>query len=169
MGKSKIYHGKNLRKGRFSEQGRAYVLTAVTYQRRPLFDSPAIGKEVVNEFKEAHGRSLAETLTWVVMPDHFHWLIVLGATSLSRLMQRVKSCSAIAINKSLDGQGQIWQKGYYDHALRDEEDIETVGLYILNNPVRKGLVSEINEYELWGAVWLHEDVFLLSDKSINPD
>ena len=40
----------------------------------------------------------------------------------------------------------LWHISYYDHILRKEEAIESVGLYILENPVRKGLVSDFSEY-----------------------
>ena len=48
----------------------------------------------------------------------------------------------------------IWQAGYYDHALRIEEDIQTVARYIVANPIRAGLVQKIADYPHWDAVWL---------------
>ncbi|MEW6557423.1 MAG: hypothetical protein AB1349_08725 [Elusimicrobiota bacterium] len=47
---------------------------------------------------------------------------------------------------SKDGRYKIWQESFYDHFLRKEETLEMVSLYILNNPVRKGIVDRWDRY-----------------------
>ena len=147
-------HARNLRRGRHSEIGRAYVVTAVCESRAPVFADWRLGRLVAQEFRLAQELGLAESLAWVVMPDHFHWLCVLRKGSLARLMQRVKSRSAIAVNRANQSKSALWQAGYHDHALRDDEDITDIARYIVANPVRAGLVEEIGDYSLWDAVWL---------------
>ena len=49
------------------------------------------------------------------------------------------------------GTVRVWQPSYFDHALRREEDLEAVGNYILNNPVREGLVAEAGDYPFAGS------------------
>jgi hypothetical protein len=44
----------------------------------------------------------------------------------------------------------LWHISYYDHILRKEENIQGVALYILENPVRKGLASDFGEYPFSG-------------------
>ncbi|MFO1430843.1 MAG: transposase [Candidatus Competibacteraceae bacterium] len=107
-----------------------------------------------NTTKSATEQGLVDSLAWVIMPDHLHWLIQLRNMPLQQLMQGVKSRSAIAINRRLGTDGQVWQKGYYDHALRKEEDIKALARYIVANPLRAGLVTKIGDYPLWDAVWL---------------
>ncbi len=95
------------------------------------------------------------SLAWVVMPDHLHWLIELGPQPLAPLMQRLKSRSAIAINGAAGRNGKrLWQKGFHDHALRNDEDLKGLARYIVANPMRAGLVRRIGDYPLWDAVWL---------------
>jgi REP element-mobilizing transposase RayT len=147
-------HSIDLRQGRHSEIGRAYLVTAVCEGRARVFADWRLGRLVVQEFRLAQELGLAESLAWVVMPDHFHWLCVLRKGSLARLMQRVKSRSAIAVNRATQGKSALWQAGYHDHALRDDEDIKDVARYIVANPVRAGLVSRLGDYSLWDAVWL---------------
>ncbi|MFK5927062.1 MAG: hypothetical protein QM483_10570 [Desulfuromusa sp.] len=53
----------------------------------------------------------------------------------------------------------IWQKGYHDHALRDDEDLRQVARYIVANPVRAGLVVRAIDYSHWDAEW-YESPFL---------
>ena len=45
-------------------------------------------------------------------------------------------------------------QGYYDHAIRKEEDIKGLAHYIIANPLRAGLVTNINDYPHWDAVWM---------------
>jgi REP element-mobilizing transposase RayT len=97
---------------------------------------------------------VAQSLAWVVMPDHLHWLVTLQSGSLSALMQRIKGHSAISINRALNCQGQLWQNGFHDHALRKDEDVQTVARYIVANPLRAGSVEKIGDYPLWDAIWL---------------
>ncbi len=149
-----VYRGKDLRKGRRSEVGRAYLLTSVTYGRRPMFRGWRTGAPVAQALQNAAEEGWAESLAWVIMPDHFHWLAVLQSGTVSQLMQRVKSRSALAVNRYLGRTGRIWQSGYYDHALRKEEDLRQVARYLVANPLRSGLVERIGDYPLWNAAWL---------------
>ncbi|MCV4286012.1 REP-associated tyrosine transposase [Pseudomonas capsici] len=147
-------HSKNLRKGRVSAKGQLYLVTATTLGREPIFKDWLLGRLLVNEPRRAHEMELVHSLAWVVMPDHMHWLFELRTDSLPRVIQRVKSRSAIALNKSCKRTGQLWQDGYHDRAIRREQDILTVARYIVANPERAGLVSNIREYSLWDAVWI---------------
>ncbi|CAN7289566.1 transposase [Aquipseudomonas alcaligenes] len=148
------YRGEALRRGRFSETGRVYLLTTVTHGRQRLFDDFHTGRKVVEQLRETQSSGLAQTLCWVLMPDHLHWLVQLEQGSLHRLAQRFKSRSAKAVNQHLGTQGQVWQKGYHDRALRAEEDLIDLARYVVANPLRADLVSRIADYPLWDAVWL---------------
>ncbi len=148
------YHGRNLRKGRVSEPGRPYRVTAVTFDRNPVFGSLYAGRFLVTEMRAVADAGLAESLAWVVMPDHVHWLLSLKRGELSRLVQRVKSRTAIAIHKELGFAERVWQKGYHDHAVRAEEDLQALARYVVANPLRAGLVHAVGDYSLWDAVWL---------------
>lgn len=48
----------------------------------------------------------------------------------------------------------LWQANYYDHAVRQEEDLHKMARYMVANPLRANLVSHIGDYPLWDAVWL---------------
>ncbi|WP_073526011.1 REP-associated tyrosine transposase [Pseudomonas fluorescens] len=143
-----------LRKGRYSESGRIYLITAVTHQRQPIFQDWRTGRLLVSEFRKAQEGGEATSLAWVVMPDHFHWLVQLHNGDLPRLMRITKSRSARAVNKERQSFGVLWQKGYFDRALRREEDLKAVARYIVANPLRAGLVEHIGQYPLWDAIWL---------------
>lgn len=89
-----------LRRGRYSETGRAYLVTAVVHQRQPLFREFRLGRLLVAEFKRLHDAGLVNSLAWVVMPDHFHWLFDLNHSTLPDVMRQTKSRSTLSINRA---------------------------------------------------------------------
>ncbi|QMV64557.1 transposase [Pseudomonas berkeleyensis] len=147
-------HAGALRRGRYSESGRVYLLTAVLHGREALLQDFALGRLLVAELREAHEIGLVHSLAWVVMPDHLHWLVQLERTTLDELMRRIKGRSARRINQRLSRYGPLWQHGFHDRALRQEEDLRAVARYVIANPVRAGLVKRVADYPLWDAVWL---------------
>jgi REP element-mobilizing transposase RayT len=149
-------HTRHLRLGRFSEAGRIYSVTSITDRRRIIFDDYSAGRLVVREFRRAQEQGLASSLAWVVMPDHFHWLLELHQGSLSALLKQVKARSAIEINKVLHREGRIWQKGFHDRAVRQEDDLQKLARYIVANPLRAGLVDCVGDYPLWDAIWVRQ-------------
>ncbi|KIP96219.1 transposase [Pseudomonas sp. HN2] len=150
----KCLYSHRLRRGRCSEPGRAYLITVVVYQRRPIFTDWRIGRLLVAELKRAQDQQWVKSIAWVVMPDHFHWLVQLENASLERLMQTVKSRSTLTINRALNRTGAFWQTGYHDRAIRDNEDLRPYARYIIANPLRAGLVKKVADYPLWDACWL---------------
>ncbi|CAD5107964.1 REP-associated tyrosine transposase [Zestomonas carbonaria] len=145
------HRGHALRRGRISEPGRACLLTTVTRNRSPVFLDWQPARLLVGEMRRLHDESQA----WVVMPDHLHWLVQLESLPLQALMQRLKSRSAIAIDRAAGNAGnRLWQKGFHDHALRQEEDLAAVARYVVANPLRAGLVTRIGDYPHWDAIWL---------------
>jgi putative transposase len=151
---TELKHAHRLRTGRYSEPGQIYLLTAVVLNRQPLFHDFKSGRLVVDALKTAEQEGFATSLAWVVMPDHFHWLIELQNTQLPKLMARTKSRIAVTLNRLAGRQGPVWQHGYHDRAIRKEEDLQAVARYIVANPLRAGLVEKVGDYPLWDAIWL---------------
>jgi len=146
----------DLRKGRYSEQQRAYFVTTVLAEReRRYFAELSCARCVVAEMRALHDDETVSSLAWVVMPDHVHWLFQLGMQiDLSAVMKRFKACSARRVNGHLSWRGALWQKAFHDHALRKDEDVQNIARYIVANPLRAGLVKNIGDYPLWDAIWL---------------
>ena len=144
---------RRLRRGRCSIANQIYFVTTPTYERIRLFDNFWLGRIVVESLRREERH--ANTLAFVVMPDHLHWLLQLkDSRSLSNCVNTVKSYAARRINEERGREGAIWQTGFHDHALRREEDLESVARYIVLNPVRAGLVRSVGHYPLWDAVWV---------------
>jgi REP element-mobilizing transposase RayT len=147
-------NGCRLRKARFSEPGRIYLLTAVAHQREPVFADWRLGRLVVDQLRCADETSVVTSMAWVVMPDHLHWLLELHNGTLAELMCRIKSRSSRSINLIRGDRRPLWQRGYYDRALRRDEDLKDAARYIVMNPLRAGLVKRVGDYPLWDAIWI---------------
>lgn len=142
-------HGHDLRLGRYSQAEQIYLLTLVTENRSAAFGSFSAARQVVKAMHQASVASVAETLAFVVMPDHVHWLLrLLGPMRLGEAVRRLKAKVSLAQGTS------VWQRGFHDHALRRDEDLVSVARYVVANPVRAGLVRHIGDYPHWDAVWL---------------
>ncbi|MDO7910205.1 REP-associated tyrosine transposase [Pseudomonas monteilii] len=141
-----------LRRGRFSEPGRLYLVTTVTHRRAPLFQQFKAARTVIRHVQTRPGEF--DTLAWVLMPDHLHWLLQLESAGLAHVVHGFKSCSSAALIKAGLACGQVWQAGYHDRALRRWDDVRTAARYIVANPLRAGLVDRVGAYPHWDAVWL---------------
>jgi REP element-mobilizing transposase RayT len=91
------------------------------------------------------------------MPDHVHLIFTplvneqAGEVySLGEIMDAIKGASAHKINRKLGRTGKVWQRESFDRVLRSSEKLDEKIQYILDNPVRKGLVSAWAHYRwLW--------------------
>jgi len=146
-------HGKNLRLGRFSEIGRYYLLTTASSQRIPIFHDFISARLLICSMMNLEQKGLLTSQAFVVMPDHIHWLVELKDKSLSTIMNQLKGASARRIQQYRGSAGHLWQAGFHDHVLRRDEDLIAVGRYIVDNPVRAGLVTRAMDYPHWDAIW----------------
>ncbi len=147
-------HGGDLRKGRYSERARVYLVTTVVRGREPVFAQWQIGRELVRVLRTMDQEAHTQTLAFVVMPDHLHWLFALGdAADLSTVVRLVKGRSSrwIGANRGISG---FWQKGFHDRAARREEDLVSLARYVVANPLRAGLVERLGDYPLWDSAYL---------------
>lgn len=146
---------RDLVKGRFSSENQIYFITTVIQQRRKLFVKLDVCRKLIQEMKRVDDDCYVETIAWVIMPDHIHWLFQLkGTNDLGTVLKKFKGRSARKLNLLLGVKGTFWQHAYYDHAIRKDEDIKKVARYIVANPLRAGLVERIEDYSYWDAVWL---------------
>jgi len=135
-----------LRLGRHSRIGQTYLLTTVTHGRHRYFDDPNAAQLVMDVLHRMDTEGLTHSLAYVVMPDHIHWLVELRAFSLDYLMQRFKSSSALQVNRMLGLSERFWQSSYHDHAIRSDESLFRHAMYVVANPIRAGLTTQLGEY-----------------------
>jgi len=144
-----------LRIGRYSERQHIYLVTAVTHLREPVFSSFAYSRLLIRQLHGLETSGHVQSLAYVLMPDHLHWLLQLyPGYRLEAVLRLLKGRSAVEINRQRGRRGALWQDGYHDHAVRRDEDLTAIARYIVMNPVRAGLVKSVRDYPHWDAVWL---------------
>ncbi len=92
---------------------------------------------------------------YVIMPDHIHLLIEplprgKGYVPLPEIMQALKGVTSHRINRRLGRRGPMWLDESYDRIPRHEQEYAQKMRYIRNNPVKAGLVEQVEE---WHWVW----------------
>jgi len=85
------------------------------------------------------------------MPDHFHALIGVGGSNrkLGAICGAFKSLSTRAYWGKYEG--KLWQRQFFDHIIRNEQDFYETRDYIRLNPVRKGLVEKWEDWPYTGG------------------
>ncbi len=143
-------HTSALRKGRYSAPGKVYFITNIVEGRQALI-LPAGRDLIIEAFRWARDNARFWLLGYVVMDNHFHVMFMLReGYDLPKVMMSLKRHTAREINKRLGREGNFWQSGYHDHAIRDEADFWNHVRYIHNNPVKRGWVENAEDY-LWST------------------
>lgn len=144
----------NLKKGRVSIQSGEYFITFTCNRRERVFSYSDLANTFCRCIANNELKYQCCWLTWVLMPDHFHGLLQLKNSELGVVVGHLKGASAREVNKLRDLNQPVWQRAYYDHALREEENRVEIARYIAANPLRRKLVARIGDYPYWNSVYL---------------
>ncbi|MDD2224511.1 MAG: transposase [Gammaproteobacteria bacterium] len=146
----------DLRVGRYSQAHGEYLVTFNTHNRITFFDDFELAHLFCQHIAFNERLHQCTWLTWVLMPDHFHGLLRLDSADaeLSKVVGALKGASAHVINKHLNSKGKLWQSSFHDRALRAEESRIHIARYIVGNPLRKELVTDVKDYPFWNSVYL---------------
>ena len=161
------HHRRSIRlKGYDYTQAGAYFVTIVTQGRECLFGEIVEGEVRLNPLGEIVGESwrwlgmqydYVELDEWRIMPNHLHGIIVIiddgrgGSRTaptvkrkpIGRLVGAFKTVSTKRINEHRGTPGvRVWQRNYYEHIIRNEDDLEAIREYIACNPMRWDLDRE---------------------------
>ena len=121
---------------RFLLDNQCYHVVTTTRDRVPVFLDPDCASLVIEAVQFVrHER--AYVLAYVVMPEHLHALLVpRDGTSISQVMQSIKGYTARLVNEKLDRRGPLWQRSFYERVIRDEDELNRIRQYIIDNPMR---------------------------------
>ena len=141
----------------YKSEQQYFSITIATNNRNKYFTNPETAILTVKLITDTYLTKQAILVAYCLMPDHLHLLIAPNKLSLVRVIQAWKSYSTKMIQKHLKISGSIWQRSFYDHALRKEEDLGKVANYILENPVRKELVKDWRDYPYSWCEWMEKE------------
>lgn len=97
-----------------------------------------------------------DLICYCLMSNHVHVVLKLrdGTKILSSIMHSIKRHTARESNKILNKHGKFWQEESYDRYIRNERELKNTVEYVLNNPVKAGLVDN---WEDWPHTFVNFD------------
>lgn len=139
-----------------------YFITTCTLDRTPCCTDQAVVGLIVDAFLQTATEHAFTIVVYCVMPDHIHLLLDgdHDGADLKTFMKVAKQRAGFQFKKHTGR--RLWQEGYYEHVLRDVEKTEDVIRYIINNPIRKGLVANPLDYPYWGSTRFSREELLHS-------
>lgn len=129
-----------------------YFLTLCTHNRQPLFgtiSNQTFQPNTIGTIVQHHWLSLPRFHahlsldSWIIMPNHLHGLLNLGdfdqnqiRKPVSEIIRGFKTFSARQINRARQATKiPVWQRDYYEHIVRNQDDLDRIRLYITQNPL----------------------------------
>ncbi len=122
-----------------------YFFTVVTFERRPYFADPANVAHLREAFRKVKAARPFQIEAVVILPDHLHclWRLPEGDDDYSGRWREIKKAASRHIASAINARGerQVWQRRFWEHAIRDEADWQRRMDYIHYNPVKHGLAT----------------------------
>jgi putative transposase len=122
-----------------------YFVTSSTFQKKQILHADRMASLLVAVFRHYNAQGKYLLHEYVVMPDHFHVLIT-PVDTLERSVQLIKGGFSFRAKKEVRFGGEVWQNSFYDRRVRNWEEYEEYRTYILNNPVKRGLVGAAEDF-----------------------
>jgi len=145
---------------RASTKGSSYFFTVVAYKRQPILCDEVIRNALRNAIEKVRVERPFVIDAWVLLPDHLHcvWTLPDGDADFSTRWMKIKRAVSLACGKEyrrLDWvtasklkhrESTIWQRRFWEHQIRDEEDFARHVDYIHFNPVKHGHVQQLGDW-----------------------
>jgi putative transposase len=140
--------------------GATYFFTVVTHRRQPILVKPesrTILRQVIGDVRRQYPFTID---AWVLLPDHLHciWSLPEGDFDYSSRWGLIKAGFTkrakpimhreewVSDSKRKHRESTVWQRRFWEHQIRDETDFQRHVDYIHFNPVKHGLVSQVNAW-----------------------
>jgi putative transposase len=124
------------------QETRTYFVTSATWGRKSILQSHPLCDLLLDVLRENRAKQRFEMHEFVFMPDHVHFILTPAPlVSLEKAIQFIKGGFSYRAKKELNLHGEIWQKGYNEHRIKDAGEYAQHAEYIWMNPVKAGLVE----------------------------
>jgi len=154
--KSKKRKQIHLKGFNYSSYEHVFFLTICAANKQPSFSDSKVADLIVKELEYRRTNQEIKLFCFCIMPDHLHLLISLnenyirkegafGERTLQNWVSAFKRYTSRVSNRLHDIK-PLWQTNFFDHVVRKDESLLAICSYILNNPVRRGMVSNWEEY-----------------------
>ncbi len=149
--------------------GGTFFFTLVTFNRRPVFSNPQARSLLMDIWEKVNLKHPFLTVAFCLLLDHLHtiWTLPAGDTNYSLRLSEIKRQFSHRYLREIEPvfeknssqvkreEVSLWQRRFWEHTIRDEEDLYHHIDYIHYNPVKHGLVSSVRD---WQASSFHEFV-----------
>lgn len=137
----------------YSMPGSAWLVTIGTAGRASVFANEDIARAMAALMEERCVLGGVALDAYCLMPDHGHLLIQVTTGNLVDVIRDIKSRSTRLWWRH-GGRGALWQRSFHDRGLRTPHDYDLAFTYVLENPVRAGLVADWSEYPHLGGTYV---------------
>ena len=137
----------------YTVPGTVWHITVSTYLKSPHLADPETAHLVAESLRFQSQRTESKLIIYCVMPDHLHAVIEVDELTLEELVRRFKSWTTNRWMKA-HRDSRLWQPSFYDHGVRVIESMSDLIAYVVNNPVKAGLVESWETFE-----WIGGSVF----------
>jgi REP element-mobilizing transposase RayT len=134
---------------------------------------PAVSECVAQSIHYWDGRRY-DLDVFCIMSNHVHLVLTPvefsdgSYYSLARVLHTLKRHTARQSNLILGRRGRFWQPESYDHVVRDADELGRIRRYVINNPVKAGLVNAWHEWPWTYCSWLSDSLSVASDEESGP-
>jgi putative transposase len=129
-----------------------YFVTANAFAGQAIFQSERMANLLIETLLDYRSQGKYFLHEFVIMPNHLHILFTTRTgITLERAIQLIKGGFSHRAGKRLEMYGEIWQRGYVDHRIRDVNDFAQHKQYIHQNPVKTNLVETPETYAFSSA------------------
>lgn len=134
-------------------------VTLATVDSKDWFRDQSLAHSTAHSLHHCLDNSNAQLLAWVLLPDQLHVMIQAGSNcNLADAMQRLKICTAIAVNKTAQASiglvGPLWQSRYCLQPVHRREYARELAMSIIHQPQQLGLVEHYADYPYWDCIWV---------------
>ncbi|MBA2490564.1 MAG: REP-associated tyrosine transposase [Gammaproteobacteria bacterium] len=156
---------------RYYLPGHAVFITIVTYDRKCWLTNDAAVNTLLSSMRRVKTLYPFRHVAHAVLPDHLHWMLEPTIPNdLPRIVAAVKRDVTWHFKDSAQTPARVWQKRYYDHVIRDDEDFARHLDYIHYNPVKHGYCRRPLDYPHTSfAEWLKRGVYTADWGETEPD
>lgn len=137
---------------RFYRPGGTYFFTVVTNARAPIFVHPVARALLADALRTTQSLDPFDIFAFVLLPDHLHtlWSLPPADDDFSGRWKRVKSLfthhylhaglpeQSVSSSRSNRNNRGVWQRRFWEHLIRDQDDLNQHLDYLHYNPVKHG-------------------------------
>lgn len=135
--------------------GGTFFFTVNTHHRQQILTRDNIRQTLRNAIQKTRANLPFEIIAWVLLPDHLHciWTLPDGDTDYSKRWSMIKrrvsqqcGTTSISPSRSKRNESDLWQRRFWEHQIRDNDDMNRHIDYIHWNPMKHQLVKKVSDW-----------------------